>query len=66
MLCECWIPLSHPIPNAIKPDEAPPRSKKIRRWRAYERLERIACKGAPNRLKDRHPIDCAMQVDFAP
>ena len=56
----CWIP-EHPIPNAIKPEEAPPRNRRLEDGE-HELLKEY-CKGAP-KFKKPSPYWCDA-IDFA-
>ena len=56
----CWIP-EHPIPNAIKPKEAPPRNRRLNAGE-HELLKEY-CKGAP-KFKKPNPYWCDA-IDFA-
>ena len=56
----CWIP-EHPIPNAIKPEEAPPRNRRLEEGE-HELLKEY-CKGAP-KFKKPSQYWCDA-IDFA-
>ena len=56
----CWIP-DHPIPNAIKPKEAPPRNRRLND--GEHQLLKEYCKGAP-KYKKPNPYWCDA-IDFA-
>jgi len=56
----CWIP-EHPIPNAIKPKEAPPRNRRLNE--GEHNLLKEYCQGAP-KYKKPNPYWCDA-IDFA-
>jgi|TARA_R110000823_G_scaffold252574_1_gene375139 integrase len=56
----CWIP-EHPIPNAIKPKEAPPRNRRLNE--GEHNLLKEYCRGAP-KFKKPNPYWCDA-IDFA-